>query len=250
MTFKYRAITANCGNDALGEVTCKMLAKRLHKDDADFYVINCQELAFDKALSQLQAAIGPNYNVIHTATMETYTKFATQFHSGTGITSFVIYKKNLEITRISSQITRRSNSRFAGSAYNKGGLVSDILIRNKDTDESLHLQTVSGHLDSGNSRKRSKDWQLINQAIAKHVSDWDSLVEAIPHLRLSGYDANTRNKIIDGEVVVNLWLAESVDIELQALQQAVIAGRHFSKQSTYKTSTLGITTSPDGKRRG
>jgi hypothetical protein len=249
MTFKYRALTANCGNDSLGEATSKMLAKRLQRDDADFYVINCQELAFDKALLQLQAAVGPDYNVFHTATMETHTKFATQFHSGTGITSLVIHKKNLEIICLSSQITRRSNSRFAGSAYNKGGLVSDIVIRNKDTNDHLNLQTVSGHLDSGNSRKRNKDWQLLNQAIAKQVTDWDSLVDAIPHLRVSGYDANTRNKIIDGEVV-NLWQADSMDADLQALQQIVIAGLHFSKQSTYKTSSPGISTAPDSKRPG
>lgn len=247
MTLKYRAITANCGNDTIGDIASKIIAKNLQRDDADFYVINCQEIFFDKALLQLQAAAGSNYKVMLAASMETHTNFVTQFHSGKGIASFVIYKENLDVTCVLRQIVRRSNSRLAGAAYNKGGLIADIIISNSDTNDSINLQTVSGHLDSTNSLKRSKDWQNINQAISRDVTDWNSLVLASPHLRVSGYDANTRNKIINKNAV-NLWQTSPVAVELQALQQVAIAGQHYSKQSTFKTFIPKVTSVPDSQR--
>lgn len=249
MTFTYRAITANCGNDALGEFASGTIADSLKRDEADFYVINCQEAAFDKTRLQLQAAIGSNYNLLLIAAMETHTNFATQFHSGTGIVSFIIYKKNLDVTCLSSYNVRRSDSRLAGSAFNKGGLISNIVIYRKDTKDGIDLQVVSAHLDSDNSKKRNKDWQNINQAISGNVVDWETLVSACPHLRLSGYDANTRNLIVGNEVV-NPWRTSPIPPAQQAFQQIPFAGQYFSRKSTYKTSTPDITRISDPKRPG
>ena len=95
MPFKYRAITANCGNDVIGKKASEQIAERMHEDDADFYVINCQEVSFESTKRQLQKAVGEGYTVVCLKNMTTHTKLSTQFHSGTGIATFVIHKNNL-----------------------------------------------------------------------------------------------------------------------------------------------------------
>lgn len=247
MNFKFRVITANCGNDAIGSTASVVIATNLIADDADFYVINCQEVAFDKTLQQLQEAVGPDYTVAISDKMTTHTKLSTQFHSDTGIASFVIHKKNLKVDLAPSQLARRNTSRLTvGSGYNKGGLITDIVITSEK--ENIKVQTVSGHLDSEDIKSRSNDWYSLNQKLAKEVSNWDELVRVIPHLRLSGYDANTRNKL-NAKTSSNLWLTPSAP-ELQALYQASLAGQHFSRESTYKTNQDNISQLPDKKRPG
>lgn len=85
MTFKYRAITANCGNDVIGKNACKKIANMLQAEKPDFYIINCQEVAVEATLRQLQKAAGKGYTVVCIGQMATHTKLSTQFHSGTGI---------------------------------------------------------------------------------------------------------------------------------------------------------------------
>ncbi len=256
MTINYRAITANCGNDAIGKKASEEIAERFRKDNADVYVINCQEVAVEATKRQLQKAIGNGYTVVCLGQMATHTKLSTQFHSGTGIATFVIHQNDLAIDFQTSQATRRTSSRLSGgSGYNKGGLITDFTVtKNKGSavEERIQIQAVSGHLESNDIQKRIKDWHNINQAIAKEVTNWEDLVAACPHLRLSGYDANTRNKLTDNGPAVNLWIAPGgiSAPELQALHQAALGGQHFSDPSTYKTELEDITTVEDKKRPG
>jgi hypothetical protein len=253
---KYRAITANCGNDSLGKKASEGIASSLHKDkNADFYIINCQETSVDETRDQLKKAVGQGYSVTCLAQMTTHTKLSTQFHSHTGIATYIIHRKELTVTPISTSLARRNNSRLSGSGYNKGGLVTDFTVtKNKGSagEEHLQVQTVSGHLDSNDAQKRTKDWHCINQALSREVQTWQGLVNACPNLRVSGYDANTRNKFTEQGDSVNLWRfpGGTSTPELQALYQAAIAGQHFSDSSTYQTHKEDVTTLVDKKRPG
>lgn len=206
MTFKYRVLTANCGNDVIGAEASARIASQLKQDQADFYVINAQEISFAKTLQQLQEAVGEKYTVVQTKPMVTHTKFATQIHQKIGIVTFIIHKKELKVDLQDSQKVRRSNSRRDGGAYNKGGLVSNFEISRDNQKFKIH--SISGHLDSNNPAKRTRDWHNINKAMEKEVTGWEELVAASPHLRLSGYDANTRNKISPQKGVTNLWMQQ------------------------------------------
>ncbi|MCL9683599.1 hypothetical protein [Legionella maioricensis] len=254
MTVKYRAITANCGNDVIGKNASKQIAKMIHQDDADVYVIHCQEVSFEATRRQLQQAIGEGYTVVCLGKMPTHTKLSTQFHKGTGIASFVIHKNDVDVDFQAAQAARRSKNR-GGSAYNKGGLITEFTVtKNKGTaaEEKIQIQSVSGHLESNDTQKRTKDWHNINQSIAKEVTNWKDLVAACPNLRLSGYDANTRNKLTGNGQAVNLWMAPggTNTPELQALHQVPLGGQQFSDLSTYKTELKDITTVEDEKRPG
>jgi hypothetical protein len=250
---KYRAITANCGNDVIGKKASEQIAQKIHEDNADFYVLNCQEVSVEATKRQLQEAVGEGYTVVCLKKMTTHTKLSTQFHSGTGIATFVIHKNNVAIDLRLSQEARRSSSRSSG--YNKGGVVTDFTVTKNHgdgTQEKIQVQAVSGHLDSSDTQKRTKDWHNINQAIAREITDWNSLVSACADLRLSGYDANTRNKLTDEGTVVNLWCVPggTSTPEIQALHQAALGGQHFSARSTYKTHLQNITRVEDQKRPG
>lgn len=251
---KYRALTANCGNDVLGQQTSSKIAALLHKDNADFYIINCQEVSVEQTCKQLESVVGNGYVVRCLGQMTTHTKLSTQFHSQTGIATLIIHKKDITIDLQSSQMARRSQNRLSGVGYNKGGLVTDFTVtyKNDTTTESLHVEAVSGHLDSKNIQKRTEDWLNINRAISKEVVTWQELAAACPDLRVSGYDANTRNKLNKKGGAVNLWglSSGSASLELQALYQASIAGQHFSSPSTYKRHVEDIDTTADKKRPG
>lgn len=244
MSFKYRAITANCGNDAIGMTAASTIANQIKNDDADFYVINCQEVDFDTTLSQLLTTCAPEYQVAIVGNMSTHTKLTTQFHDGTGIASFVIYKNTCALPPPETRAARRNNNRLSGgSGYNKGGLISDFtLIKNR---EIIKIQAISAHLDSNNIQKRSQDWLNISHAMEADIETWAGLVALIPDLRLSGYDANTRNNTDSG----NLWKDWANSQELRALTLAPLAGQHFSKESTYKTNQQGLF-AEDKKRPG
>ncbi len=254
MTFNYRAITANCGNDSIGKLASKTIAKTIKQDKADFYVINCQEVNFEKALEHLRASIPKGYSVtLSPERMVTHTKLATQLHDKTGIATFIIHKKDLSLKFCNSQVIRRSPSRLVGgNGYNKGGLMTEVRITKNQNKESIHVQTISGHLDSSNTSKRSEDWHNLHKAMAKNIIDWDKLVEASPHLRVSGYDANTRNQLpsSSSSVAINRWFSSPNSPEMQGLYQAPLANQRFSALSTYKTHKYDITKVADKKRHG
>lgn len=236
MPYTYRALTANCGNDTIGKKACRRIKSLLESDNADFYIVNCQEVDYERTLFQLQNhALPKDYQVIRVGEMDTHTKLQTMFAaSKTGIASFIIYNSNAVTVRFikKKEEVRRSSSIGVDGAYNKGGLVSNITISkevNGDDPEEIRLQLVSGHLDSHSIIKRSRDWCNLHTAISHHrVSDLDGLLkDALPHVRITGYDANTRDKLENGKSV-NLWTQRPQDIELQGLQQGAIDGLRYS----------------------
>lgn len=252
---KFRAITANCGNDVIGETACDKIAQQLTDEKLDFTVINCQEVSFAKAKKQLENALGKDslYSVTLMGKMVTHTKPLEQLHNNTGLASFVIHKKNLKINVSECIEARRAVSRFAGSGFNKGGLITNFTVtRLKAGEIPVRMQAISGHLDSASTSKRTEDWGNIHQAMAKkQVNTWSELVYAMPNIRIAGYDANTRNRYVDEKTPpIKIWKLKTVPQELKAFQQAPLGGQHFSVASTYKTSKTDITTVQDPKRPG
>ena len=252
---RFRAITANCSNDVIGKKASQDIVSHLNDEQLDFVVINCQEVVFEKTKKQLQQALGKDsgYSVKQLGKMVTHTKSLEQFHSNTGLASFVIHKNNLLVEASERVKARRSESRFSGAGFNKGGLVIDFTITDSSSsDKPIRLQTVNGHLDSTNISKRIQDWANIYRAIGKKDLDtWDELVNAMPNIRIAGYDANTRNQFVDEHVeAIKIWELKIVPQELKAFQQAPLGRLHFSADSTYKTSEDDITTARDPKRPG
>ena len=239
MPFTYRAITANCGNDSIGQDASKRMVGLLVEDKADFFVINCQEVDFVKTPELLERlAQQHGYKVACLGQMVTHTKPSTQLHSRTGIANYVLYKNDLTVNVIMAKETRRNPSRYSGSGYNKGGLITDLVITrdaNGLSEERIKIQAISGHLDSNNAKKRSQDWHNLHRASSAHVTSWQELVAISPHLRLSGYDANTRNKLQDGNEF-NLLKENPDSPEVQGLYRAPFADRHFSTAITYSKS--------------
>ncbi|MGC1183202.1 hypothetical protein [Legionella sp.] len=251
--FTYRAVTANCGNDSIGELASKQIADLLIQDElSDFIIINCQEVDFEKTRLQLERFLNKkDYNVQCLAKMVTHTKLSTQFHSSTGIASYIIYKSDLTVNVHSEIAARRSNKRSSGSAYNKGGLVTDFTVTRKKgspEEECLRIQAISGHLDSKHSTKRNEDWLNIHKASSKRkVKSWGNLVSACPNLKISGYDANLRDKL-EGDYAINLLMDTPDDPEVEVLYRAPLADRTYSSEITY--SKLGSESIEDPKRPG
>lgn len=250
---KFRAITANCGNDVIGESASKTIVEQLKKDKLDFVVINCQEVSFARAKKQLEKVLGPDsgYTVTLLGKMSTHTKPLEQLHRNTGLASFIIHKNEISIQVTERVKARRDVSRFSGPGFNKGALVIDFTATGTNKN-IVRMQTVSGHLDSKNTSKRTKDWGNTLCAVGKaKVDDWAGLVSAIPNIRMAGYDANTRNQYVDEHTApVKIWESKIVPQELKAFHQAPLGGLHYSVASTYKTSKENINTIPDVKRPG
>jgi hypothetical protein len=102
MPFTYSAITANCGNDSIGEVASATIANFIEDNELDFVVINCQEVNFDKTKQQLEYFVKEKgYEVKCLSQMATHTKVSTQFHSNTGIASFVSHKIGCDVAATS-----------------------------------------------------------------------------------------------------------------------------------------------------
>ncbi|MCW8397748.1 hypothetical protein OQJ26_02965 [Legionella sp. PATHC038] len=254
MPFKYRAITANCGNDTIGIDASRELAEKIEEDiekgGADFYIINCQETHFEKTQQQLEAVIGEGYKVQCLGQMATHTKLDTQFHSNTGIASFIVYKKELVISDINSTEARRTPASgfleriSSGAGFNKGGLVTNFAITRED-GERIDIQALSGHLDASSMLKRNQDWHVLHKKTIKDVRNWDELLAACPNLMVSGYDANTRNRLDDNNKEINMWESPEKYPEIQALDRVSLAAARYSGKSTYEHAP-----GPDPKRPG
>ncbi|WP_392537441.1 hypothetical protein [Legionella sp. 227] len=250
MPFKYRAITANCGNDTIGIDASRDLAGKIQEDQADFYIINCQETHFEKTQKQLEAVIGEGYKVQCLGQMATHTKVDTQFHSNTGIASFIVYKKELVISDINSREARRTPASgfleriSSGAGFNKGGLVTNFAITRND-GERIDIQALSGHLDASSMLKRNQDWHVLHKKTIKDVRNWDELVAACPNLMVSGYDANTRNRLDENNKEINMWESPEKYPEIQALDRVSLAAARYSGKSTYEHAP-----GPDPKRPG
>lgn len=255
-SYKYGVVTANCGNDSIGEKASSKIVKAMKERDADFYVINCQETDFNKTRLHLEQQIkaqGGGYEVRCLGQMTTHTKPDTQFHNNTGVATFIICKKDITLGDIKVEEARREKSRFSGSGYNKGGLITEFTVTQPGKDQ-LKVQAVSGHLDSNDIVKRNQDWHLLHRKIAKQVTNWDELVAACPNLLLSGYDANTRNKWNEKTAQeTDMWENPDVYPEIQALHRASLADAHFSREHTYdhtKEGSLRDSKRPDYTGRG
>lgn len=244
---KWFSASANCGNHLIGENACKVIVDQLNQSQADWIVINCQEVNFKQTQQQLEKALGANsgYRVKLLGSMSTHTKPTEQLHHNTGMASYVIHKNNLTIQVKDRIQARRNESRFSGAGYNKGGLVVNFSVTDP-LKQTIKLQTISGHLDSKNTSTRIVDWANIHYACEKtQVKSWGELVDALPAIRTAGYDANTRNTLDN-----NIWEAKIVPQELKVFQQAALGATSYSKESTYKTSHATIMKDPDPKRPG
>lgn len=258
MPFKYRSLTANCGNDTLGLTASQSIAELFVEDDADFFVINCQEAHFRNTQEQLERFFPQEkYEVRCLSQMPTHTKLDTQVFPTTGMATFVIYKKELDL-RIDGnpQIARRENSRLDGSGYNKGGMVTNFSIERKNPKERIQVQAVTGHLDANNAIKRNKDWLNIYRATVKRVTSWNDLMASSPDLLLSGYDANTRNKFNEqnDKIDRNMWDDPAKYPEIQAMDFVSKAAAKYSKDITYahtkRDPQTGEEIIADSKREG
>ncbi len=249
MSFKYSAVTANCGNSTLGNKATKEIAHQLKQEGLDFCVINCQEVDFNATLAELKKAL-PGYSVICAGQMTTRTKNDLNvLYGNTGMASFVISKPDVQVKVNQVQAARRDPSAMFGTASNKGGVITDCSIARGN--QSLELQLISGHLDSNKTMERAQDWGVIQEKIAvssQDVKNFNELVQALPDIRLSGYDANTRSKVV-GNHIQNMW--EESAYELEGLKQAPLGTGRFSADSTYKSNIEHIETDPaEGKRSG
>ncbi|MCE0723429.1 MULTISPECIES: hypothetical protein [Legionella] len=262
MPFNYRSITANCGNDTLGEDASRTIIQLLQEDDAAFFVINCQEVHFGKTQEQLQKLLPDGYEVKCLSQMATHTKLDTQILPTTGMATFVIHKTGLQVSVEGEPVeARRSSRRLSGAAYNKGGLVTHFTVtRSEDieegiSEERIKVQTVTGHLDAGDVVKRNKDWQKLYRGTVKEVMSWDELVDACPDLLLSGYDANTRNKFDKKhKTETKIWDNPNEHPELHALHLVSMAAAKYSKDETYTHTKIDQETGEelvaDPKREG
>lgn len=252
MTLKYAAITANCGNETLGDVATQAIKNNLVNDKLDFCVINCQEVDFKKTTDALKKALGKDFQVTCAGSMVTKTKLddVNVMAGNTGMASFIICRPGLSVFLEPAIEARRDPTKYYGTALNKGAIITKCTIQGGD--EKVSLQLVSGHLDSNKTMERTKDWSVIQNNLAtpvKDITDFASLVASIPDIRLSGYDANTRNKVVDNKPV-NMWNDSNV-YELDGLKQAPLGGGRFSGDSTYKTQEQTIATDfAKGKRQG
>ncbi|MFI4962547.1 MAG: hypothetical protein ACHP6H_01675 [Legionellales bacterium] len=245
MGFKSRAATANCGNDGIGKQAASAIHQLMVDEDLDFFVLNCQEADFKKTQDQL---LKEGYTLVQSTPMPTHTKPKAWWPNvDYGMVTFIICKAGVTATASPSKLVRRSDSGW-GSAYNKGGLITDFVISKKG-ESNLKVQTVSGHLESNDAENRSLDWAKINNGLAQKVDDWDALVKGIPHLAYSGYDANTRD-VIQADGSVNLWQKAPNDPSIQVLNQAPLGMRRYTGEDTYKTHTDKTHAARNSRRSG
>lgn len=261
--FKYFAVTANCGNDSLGKNAIDLIKNKLkdyqlgNQAHIDFVVINCQEANIKKTFSELNASISEynikyntHYGVVNIASMDTKTKFNTIL-GGYGIATYVIFDQDkVGFERPSEPVLARRDPKASfGSGYNKGGLISDFtLLKN---DESINVKSISGHLDSNNQVKRNRDFSIIQDNISgDEVHSFKNLIDIIPNIQLSGYDANTRNKLDNEGNVHNPWT--EYDTSTAGLKQNPLGNFLYSNESTYKSDEGDVATrpSPSKKRAG
>lgn len=91
---------------------------------------------------------------------------------------------------------------------------------------------------------------MIQRNIARskdEVTSFEDLEKCIPNIRISGYDANTRNKV-EGKNTLDLWKHSSI-YEVDGLKQFPLGATRITANSTYKSDTENRDTTPDLKKR-
>lgn len=264
MPLTYQAITANCANKGMGMVACNKIAEQLRDKQPDFVVINCQEANYAAAIKELETALGKDsgYTVTLVGKMPTYTKLeSVKDDAGvgldkTGIGTYVIHKKHLNVQASEPELARRSSvfNPKNPTPFNKGGMVTNLIVTDlTNLQNKVHVQTVSVHFDSKDKCKkkvseRMTDLYNTKRAMAKDQVTWKDLVEA-PNLVVSGGDLNIRNKYNDGKTGESIWKSKDTQ-EMQGFKQAALGGLSFSQDSTYKTDNATINQDEDPKRPG
>lgn len=259
--FTCLGITANCGNDSIGSVAISNVIDQLGvKNPPTTMVLNLQEVDLNKSLTEINSQLAEfnkanntNYSVAASELMMTRTKpWPLRVLFGyTGIASIAIYDANTVTAEFSdAEHVRRKNPWFiAGTAANKGGLKSRLHINyHHQQADPITIDCLSGHLDSKYPTKRLIDWAKLKKSTAIDADSWVSLVEQVPHLHISGYDANTRNLIIEDEIV-NPW-SENYHGETRPFLIAPMGDTLYSAGSTYKNDRKDVTTLADKKRVG
>lgn len=251
MILQYAAATANCGNDGIGREASAVIAQNVTKNQLDFMVINCQEADSTKVFDQLQKQLQEPYKIMRTDIMSTHTKAKAQLTDRFGITSFVVYNSDTvqePVMPTPSTKVRRSSKRSEGSAYNKGGLVSNVLIKHKQSGEEIMLQAMSSHLDSKSAVQRNNDRLKINQSRSSDASDWSALVQSYPDIVAEGVDRNTRdqyNSLSETNPRVQVWQNPSAHPDIHALYQVSPGADNYSSENTYFP---GKNTTPSAER--
>lgn len=246
MGLSMRVFTLNCGNGSLGKTAAKEIVEQFADTDADLFILNCQEVNFDKALKEL-ANLHPEAVVLACPPMVTHTKPLTHAHRGTGMMTIIIHKRDLNVAVVENKQARRGTSRFSGSGYNKGGALTRIVVSRGD--EKFTIDNTNAHLDAFSDATRAKDWANVHRLQKYYVTDWKELRAAIPDLSCSGFDANTRNKFSSVEMEVHLGAWENpIDWDMKSLVMAPLGNARESQVSTYKNHQPKILDEADPKR--
>ncbi|MDX1838822.1 hypothetical protein DIZ81_13720 [Legionella taurinensis] len=243
LTFK--ALTANCGNGTPGEAAAQNIQAAAQNTDITF--LFCQEAHFQKTREELQANLPDNLTITPIHRMPTHTKGKTQLHKRTGIMILAIHSHDVTIQKnADDQVRIRRGARISGSAYNKGGVFSHLIVQKKD--EQFTLDLTSAHLDSANEETRALDWANIHQAQRVQASSYEELCRKLPDTVISGFDANTRNQLQDDEASTNCWQEGRRIPAMQSLVMAPLGNHRESRESTYKTHVENVLNVADKKR--
>lgn len=243
---KVVGVTANCGNDMIGSRAINTIVKLL-SDEADIVVINCQEVNYEKTRKELTRLLLPNYQsaLVAPSYMKTVTKLNTLTET-TGIATFILYRTD----RVQS-IMPIAHKVIRGRNINKGGLFNRFDVRTtEDPSHSIHLNTVSAHLDAENEQKRIKDWHNIRQNVGFRAKSWSDLARKVPDICVSGYDANTRNQFDTMGTVKNPWQQKTPNATTAPLLFAPLGKQLYSSNDTYNTSIDKKQIPREKKRRG
>ena len=120
---RFCAVTANCANATLGKDSCESILNQMRTDNLDFSVVNFQEMDNVEGLNELNLYCNGEYSVTPVAFMVTKTKLTDKNarDRNTGIASFIIHKKEIQINHIIRQKVRRNPSKFSldYTGYNK-----------------------------------------------------------------------------------------------------------------------------------
>ncbi len=186
-------ISVNCGNDASGiEQNIKQI---LEFSQPDMVTIHAQEVYFSRELANLSSALeGTPYAIAKLEERVTITKMSSDvLGRNTGMCNFIIYDTRKFNPPV--QDTRETVNLAALKLSNKGAVINTVTIPLKDSEESLRIKLIAGHLDSNHSDKRLREWQGIHQTLYPRALDWDGLVSTIPDCTFGGFDMNTRFKV-------------------------------------------------------
>lgn len=243
LTFK--ALTANCGNGSPGEAAAQNIQAAAQNTDITF--LFCQEAHFQKTLQELQANLPDNLTITPIHKMPTHTKGKTQLHKRTGIMILAIHARDVAIKKnADDQVRIRRGARISGSAYNKGGVFSHLIV--EKNDEQFILDLTSAHLDSAKEETRALDWANIHQAQRVQAASYEELYRKLPDTVISGFDANTRNQLQDNNTSTNSWQEGRRLPAMQSLVMAPLGNHRESRESTYKTHTDNVLNVADKKR--